>query len=210
MKLISTNIAVPHTFLWEGKEVSTGIVKKPVDKPLYLSETGIKEDLVADLKVHGGKDKACYLFSADHYPYWQERYPHLDWDWGMFGENLTCSSFDENLICIGDIFRIGNAVVQVSQPREPCFKLGYRLGKQEAVAEFISHGYPGAYLRVLREGTVRKGDKMVLRDPSPVRLSLRDFFQLVYSKEKDPAKLELALNNSALPARKKKKLSRLQ
>ncbi|TFG77975.1 MAG: MOSC domain-containing protein, partial [Flavobacteriales bacterium] len=107
MKVIATNKGNPTAFLWNGREEQTGIYKYPVDESLYLETTEVRTDTIIDRKHHGGLNKACYLFSADHYPFWKGLYPELPWNWGMFGENLTISGFDESAIRIGDIYSIG-------------------------------------------------------------------------------------------------------
>ena len=141
--MASTNIAKPKTIIYNGQEVTTGIFKKPVDTPIYLEKENVKEDEVSDRRVHGGVFKACYLFSADYYPYWQNLYPNLDWDYGMLGENLTVSGLDEDNIVIGNIYKIGSALAQVTQPREPCYKFGVKFGFKDVLKQFIEHRHPG-------------------------------------------------------------------
>ena len=206
MKIIATNLGKKTLANWRGKKVNTGIFKTPVPGPIYLGREIVTDDMIADRRVHGGLDKACYLFSSDHYSYWQKLYPGLNWNWGMFGENLTVEGLDEDQILIGDIYEIGSARVQVSQPREPCYKLGIRFGNQEILNQFIAYSYPGTYVRILREGEAKAGDNVNLIERSTNALSVRDFFKLIYSKEKDQQILELALNNNSLPERKRDKL----
>ena len=122
MKILSTNIARPATIEWRGQKVETGIYKYAVANPIFLGSEDVVNDHVMDRRYHGGSDKACYLYSADHYPFWQNKYPNQDWEWGMFGENLTISGLDESEIRIGDRFQIGNAVVQVTQPPPTLFQ----------------------------------------------------------------------------------------
>lgn len=208
MQIISTNIAKPTTFLWHGKEVTTGIYKTPTHQPIYLEKELVKGDEVSDRKVHGGIYKACYLFSADQYPYWKNLYPSLDWNWGMFGENLTVSGLDETKLNIGDIYKIGTALVQVSQPREPCFKFGVKFGTQDVLKQFIQHGRPGTYVSVLEEGLVSINDTFELLKPAKNSLSIAQFLNLLYSKSKNQEHLELAINNTALPEQKREKLMR--
>ncbi|MBT8204488.1 MAG: MOSC domain-containing protein [Eudoraea sp.] len=208
MHVIAANIAQPTLIEWKGKKEYTGIYKTPVDEAIILGKEGVKGDAIADRRVHGGIDKACYLFSADHYDFWKAQYPHLDWDWGMFGENLSIASMDESQIRIGDIYQIGEALVEVSQPREPCYKLGIKFGDQKVLSEFIAYGYPGFYVRVLEEGKVCKGDKLILKQHSSSRLTVKGFFDFLYAREKDPKLLELILNTPALPEKKKNKLKR--
>ncbi|RLD30024.1 MAG: MOSC domain-containing protein [Bacteroidetes bacterium] len=210
MQIISTNIAKPITISWNGKKIITGIYKTPTNKPIYLGKKNVKGDEVTDRKHHGGKYKACYLFSADHYPYWQNLYPNLDWDWGMFGENLTVSGLDETKICIGDIYKIGNALVQVTQPREPCFKFGVKFGTQHVLKQFITHGRPGTYVKVLKEGFVKTGDSFKLVEQAKNSITSSQFFELLFAKQKNLQHLKLALENEALPLKKRIKLSSIK
>ena len=183
MKIISTNIAKPTTIIWNGNEVITGIYKKPINQPIYLGKEGVKNDEVSDKKVHGGEFKACYLFSEDHYDYWKNLYPNLDWNWGMFGENLTVSRLNEKNIHIGDIYKIGSALVQVTQPREPCFKFGVKFGSQNALAQFVNHGFPGTYIRILEEGHVATGDNFILVEKAKASITTWQFFDLLFNQK---------------------------
>ncbi|MEZ4803798.1 MAG: MOSC domain-containing protein [Gelidibacter sp.] len=185
MQIVSTNIAKPTTFLWNGREEITGIYKKPTDLAIYLGKGEVKGDEVSDRKHHGGIYKACYLFSADNYSYWKSLYPNLDWSYGMLGENLTISNLDETKIFIGDIYRIGNALVQITLPREPCYKLGVKFGNQKVLKQFIEHGCPGTYVKVLEEGFVQVGDELKLVEQQSNSLSTSQFFNLLFEKEKN-------------------------
>ena len=206
MQILSTNIAKPTTILWRGQHVQTGIYKTPTNQPIYLGKQDVKGDIVSDRKVHGGEYKACYIFSADHYAYWQNLYPNLDWDYGMLGENLSVSGLDETQLLIGNIYKVGEALVQITQPREPCYKFGVKFGTQKVLKQFIEHGYPGTYLRVLEEGYVTKGDDFILIEEAKNSLSIHQFFNLLFAKNKDQTLLKLAINNEALPQRKRDKL----
>ena len=206
MKIISTNIAKPKTITWNGRQVTTGIYKTPVNEPLYLGKDDVKDDEVSDRKHHGGEYKACYLFSADHYPYWKNLYPNLNWSYGMLGENLTVSGFNETKIYIGDIYKIGTALVQITQPREPCYKFVVKFGTQEVLKQFIQHGRPGTYIRVLEEGHVSINDTIILVESAENSITIAQFFNLLFAKDKDQSLLELAINNEALPKKKREKL----
>ena len=208
MKIISTNIGNPTTFSWNGREERTGIYKYPTQAPLFLGKTNVDNDTVVDRKHHGGEHKACYMFSSGHYPYWKGKYPQLEWDWGMFGENLTIEGLNESKIRIGDIYRIGSSLVQVSQPREPCYKLGIRFGTQDIIKQYIDHGHPGTYVRILVEGNVRKGDIFELREQSKNPLTVQQFYKLLYAKEKDVELINLAIDNEALPDYKRERLKK--
>ena len=185
MQIISANIAQPTTIIWRGQEVLTGIYKYGVDTPIFLNTEDVDNDHVLDRRYHGGADKACYLYSADHYPFWKMKYPAQYWSWGMFGENLTVSGLDESDIRIGDRFQIGGAVVQVSQPRQPCFKLGVRFGDQKVVDDFWNSPFPGVYVRVLQPGHVSKGDQIALLESNPESLSLSEVFSIFRSNRTD-------------------------
>ncbi|WP_430908933.1 MOSC domain-containing protein [Maribacter sp. 2-571] len=208
MKITSTNIGQPTTFTWNGAEEQTGIFKYPVEEPLQLTRTDVKKDTIIDRVHHGGDNKACYLFSADYYPYWKEQYPTLAWDWGMFGENLTVTDLDEAKIRVGDVYRIGEALVQVSQPREPCYKLGVRFNDQHILKSFIQHAHPGTYVRVLEEGAVKKGDAVVLVQRSENTFTIKNFFELLYAKQKRSEMIQLALDNPAVPEYKKERFKK--
>jgi len=203
MKVISTNIGKPTTIHWNGKVEQTGIYKYPTDEALFLGKTDVLKDTVIDRKNHAGINKACYLFSADQYPYWKKLHPQLDWDWGMFGENLTVIGLNEANMRIGDVYRIGSATVQVSQPREPCYKLGVRFGTQEILKQFIHRGFPGTYVRILKEGEVKKNDDLLLVERSENTLTVKKFYELLYAKKKDLEIIKLAINNPSLPEYKK-------
>ena len=208
MKVISTNLAKPVFFEWNGETHSTGIFKYPVDQALTLQEENVLDDTIADRRVHGGVFKACYLYSSDNYPYWKEKYPHLDWKWGMFGENLTVDGLDEAQLQIGSIYELGTALVQITQPREPCYKLGYRFGNQDILGEFIEHGCPGTYVRILKTGQVKNGDELKLVEASESPLTTKQFYKLLFSRQKDKELIKMAITNEALPQRKRDKLKK--
>ena len=193
MKIISTNIAKPTTIEWQGQKVETGIYKYAVNNPFFLGFEDVVNDHVIDRRYHGGSDKACYLYSADHYPFWQNKYPNQDWKWGMFGENLTVSGLSESEIRIGDRFQIGDAVVQVTQPRQPCFKLGVRFGDQSVVSDFWMLPYPGVYVRVLLPGEVKSGDEIILLESNPKSLSVSQVFSIFHSNNENLELMQKAI-----------------
>ncbi|EAZ80861.1 MOSC domain-containing protein [Algoriphagus machipongonensis] len=203
MKIISTNIAKPTTFLWNGKEESTGIYKKPTDKPIFLTKNDVLSDEVSNRLNHGGYYKACYTFSAEQYPYWKNLYPNLDWSWGMFGENLTLAGFDEREVYHGAIYKLGETVVQISQYREPCYKFGHKFGTQKVLKQFIQHGFGGTYLSILEEGYVAPGDEFELIDLPEERLTVAELFHLIHAKEKNQEHLKIAAKSKALPPKKR-------
>lgn len=208
MKVISTNLGTLTTFIWNGKEEKTGIFKYPTKEPLQLMANDVAKDIVIDRIHHGGINKACYLFSANYYPYWKKTYPHLAWNWGMFGENLTIEGLNESKVSIGDIYKIGAALVQISQPREPCYKLGVRFNNQAILKQFIEHGHPGTYVKILEEGIVKKGDELVLVEPSANKLTIQQFYILLYAKNKPKDILKLFMTNDAVPDYKKERFKK--
>lgn len=203
MKIISTNLGKPTTFIWMGKEETTGIYKKPTGQPIFLTKNDVLEDQVADRLHHGGYYKACYLFAAEQYPYWQNLYPKLEWSWGMFGENLTVSGFDERAVYLGDIYQVGKALVQISQYREPCYKFGHKFGTQKVLKQFIQHGFGGTYLSILEEDYVDINDEFILVERPEKSLTVAQLFHLVHAKEKDQTLLRIAVSSKAIPPKKR-------
>ena len=192
MKVVSVNIGKKQTLSWRGKAVQTGIYKYPVDRSIILGETDVEGDVVYDRRYHGGVDKACYLYSKDHYAFWKEKYPDLDWNNGMFGENITIEGLNEAELQIGDILYIGECRVQVSQPRQPCFKLGIRFETQKILKDFIAAPFPGVYVRVIQPGAVQKGDHVQLSERLHDSIGLLEVWELLYSKNQDQDLLEFA------------------
>ncbi|WP_282078990.1 MOSC domain-containing protein [Aquimarina algiphila] len=180
MKVISTNIGEPQIVSWRGKEVKTGIYKHPVNLPIYLDKEDVKNDHVIDRRYHGGVDKACYIYATDNYSYWKEKYPDLDWNYGMFGENLTVSGFDEKKIKIGSIYTLGEATVQISRPRQPCYKLGIRFGNQAIIKQFVDSLLSGVYVRVLVPGEVKVNDEFVLDTENSEGISISELNTLLF------------------------------
>ena len=209
MKIVSTNICnEPRTFVWNGTEEQTGIFKFPTTEKLFLTKSDVQKDTIINRVNHGGENKACYLFSADQYPFWKEKYPNHEWNWGMFGENLTVSGLDESQIRIGNIYKMGSALVQVSQPREPCYKLGIRFGTQQILKEFIDQNHPGTYVKILEEGEVRMGDELKLIQQSENTLTVQEFYELMFLKEKPKDLLQKFMDNPAVPQYKKERMQK--
>lgn len=181
MKLVSVQVGRPRTVRWHGKPVSTGIYKVPVGDRIMLYRFNLDGDQQADLTVHGGRDKAVYVYPSEHYPVWQAEFLDTRLPYGMFGENFTTEGLDEESVHIGDQFRIGDAVVEVTQPRMPCYKLGIRFGHPDMPKRFHASGRCGFYLAVLREGEVGAGDQWehIARNDEPVSVieRYRQYFQ---------------------------------
>lgn len=208
MKIISTNIATPQFVTINGEKQKTGIFKKPTNQPIYLDKEEVKGDEISNRQVHGGEFKACYLFSADHYPYWKILYPHLNWHYGMLGENLTVEDLDETQLCVGDIYKVGAAFIQVTQPREPCTTFAAKMGSTNILEQFVNHGKPGTYVRVLEPGNVTVSDTIELVEKAKDSISIADFFKIIFEREKNQEHLKRIVESEAIPLRKRTQLAR--
>lgn len=183
MELVSINIATIKTIEHNGKQVPTGIFKQPTTGSVYVGKYNLEGDNQADLKNHGGRNKAIYGFSQDHYPYWASvlNNPHLEP--GAFGENLTITNLDESRIHIGDQFRLGECLLEVSQPRVPCFKLGIALNNMDIPQQFIEQGETGVYFRVIEEGSIKAGDQLELVASEPSKIAVKSLFRAYFDKD---------------------------
>ncbi|HEQ3528744.1 MOSC domain-containing protein [Bacillus thuringiensis serovar kyushuensis] len=181
-QLLSLNIGLPKEVIYGGKVIHTGINKKQVKEPVYLSFVKFNGDGQADLVHHGGVDKAVCVYTGDHYPYWEKEL-NQDLVYGAFGENITVSGMREEDVCIGDMFELGEAIVQVTQPRQPCFKLAKKYNIPKLPLYFQETGYTGFYFRVLKEGWVSSVDtlKSLQSDPKGVSIA---FANRIMHKEK--------------------------
>ncbi|MGE5058308.1 MAG: MOSC domain-containing protein [Betaproteobacteria bacterium] len=139
-KLISVNVGLPRIVMNNGDPVSTGIFKEPVARRVILRKLNLDGDRQADLSVHGGPSKAVYVYSSEHYDYWKQELPGMKLPWGMFGENFTTTGLFESELNIGDKFRVGSALVMVTEPRMPCYKLGIKFGHPAAISSKRTHG----------------------------------------------------------------------
>lgn len=162
MRVISVNIGDRKVINYKGKIVETGIFKYPVNIPVFLGTEDVENDAIIDRKHHGGIEKAVYGYSQNHYAFWKELYPNLDWNYGMLGENLTISNLEEVEIFVGSTYKLGEALLEVTKPREPCYKLGIRFGTQEIVKQFWNSTKCGIYFKVLQIGNVKVGDELIL------------------------------------------------
>lgn len=153
-KLLSINVGLPRVVISDGKPASTGIFKEPVAGRIILRTLNLDGDRQADLSVHGGPTKAVYAYPSEHYEYWKRELPEIKLPWGMFGENFTTTGLLEAELNIGDKFRIGSAIVMVTEPRMPCYKLGIRFGRPDIIKRFLASGRTGFYFAVLQEGEV--------------------------------------------------------
>ncbi|BFT69682.1 MOSC domain-containing protein [Paenibacillus sp. P36] len=188
MEIVSVNVGQPQIVEYQGKELVTGIYKSPVSSSLYVSKTQLDGDGQADLTVHGGVDKALCVYPEEHYAYWEEVLGHK-LEAGAFGENLTVRGFLETDVCIGDIYAIDEVIVQVSQPRQPCFKVGKRLEWAKTPLHMQETGYTGFYFRVLQEGflSVNSEVKLVAKDADGVTLAYANQIKYHDKMSKDGA-----------------------
>lgn len=187
-QLVSVNVGLPREVDWHGRVVRTSIWKEPVDGLVRVSPLNLAGDQQSDLSVHGGKDKAVYVYPREHYEYWKRELPGQDLPWGAFGENLTTEGLLEPDVRIGDRLRIGSAEFLVTQPRMPCFKLGVRFGRDDMVKRFLRSGRSGFYLAVLREGEVARGNPVEFAGRDEHGVTVADIASL-YARDMDNADL---------------------
>lgn len=197
-RVVSVNVGRPTQVPYRGGVVSTGIFKRPVDGRVMLRTMKLDGDEQADPSVHGGADMAAYVYSWDSYRWWMDELGH-ELQPGEFGENLTVTGFTDDDVRVGDVIRIGDAVVQVTTPREPCFKLGIRMGDQRFPARFREANRMGFYTRVLQEGEVGAGDAVEIAERAEESLTIAEFHRTYTSGRDDPAALRRMLATPGLP-----------
>jgi MOSC domain-containing protein YiiM len=199
MKIISLNVGRPRLVVWDGRPVSTGIYKTPVEGRVMLRTLNLDGDRQADLTVHGGPSKAAYVYPAEHYGYWRDELPGMELPWGMFGENFTTEGLDESDVNIGDRFRLGDAEVMVTEPRMPCYKLGIKFGRTDILKRFLASGRTGFYFSVEREGEVGAGDKIDVVGRDEHKVSVADITRLYARDKNDFETMRRAVAVEALP-----------
>ncbi len=201
MQVLSVNVGLPQEHWWQGSVVRTAIFKEPMQGPVALAGHNLAGDAQADLRVHGGPDKAVYAYAHEHYAYWENALPAGTLPGpGAFGENLTTQGLLESEVRVGDEFEIGTAVLRAVQPRQPCYKLNLRFGDPQMVPRFAAAGRSGIYFQVRRPGVVQAGDAMVLCQPSPFATTIQDVIDLFYGVRQDPTAVQALLSISYLPA----------
>lgn len=199
MKIVSLNVGRPRLVMRNDEPVSTAIFKEPVTGRVMLRTLNLDGDRQADLTVHGGPEKAVYLYPSEHYAFWKQELPDMDLPWGMFGENFTAEGILETETHIGDRFRIGAAELMVTQPRMPCYKLGIRFGRTDIIRRFLASERTGFYFSVLQEGEVGAGDEIQLIEKNTSGVRVVDVTRL-YGSEKDNVDLmQRAIATEALP-----------
>lgn len=200
MKLVSISVGLPREVVWNDRVVLTSIYKAPVAGPVRVTRLNLDGDQQSDLSVHGGVDKAVYVYPSEHYEFWRKELPGMDLPFGFFGENFTTDGLDEKTTYIGDRFRIGSAEFVVTQPRMPCYKLGIRFGRPDIIKRFLRSGRSGFYLAVLTEGQVTAGDAIELFKRSDHDISVADIVDLYSGVETTPDLLRRASELPELPA----------
>jgi ferredoxin-NADP reductase/MOSC domain-containing protein YiiM len=199
-RLLSVNVGLPRDIAWQGKMVHTAIRKVPVKGPRMVRRLNVDGDGQGDLAGHGGERRAVFVYQMDSYRYWQNQFGRNDFTYGQFGENFTVEGLSDAEVCIGDRYRIGGALFEVTQPRVTCYRVGIRLNEPEMAALLVKHGRPGFYFRVLDEGEVEAGDEITQVASGPERMSVFEVNTLLYMPGHPRNQLERALRIPALSA----------
>ncbi|HXE15363.1 MAG TPA: MOSC domain-containing protein [Bryobacteraceae bacterium] len=194
-RILSVNVGQPRQVEVGNSLVLTSIFKSPVEGRLAVRPHNIEGDRQSDLTVHGGPNKAVYCYPHEHYEYWRQQLPNMDLPYAVFGENLTTEGFTEDIVYIGDRFRVGSAMLQVTQPRMPCFKLAIRFGRADMVKLFWNSGRPGIYFSIVEEGDLAAGDEIERVAEGRERVSVGDVVRLYRGDETNPDILARALRS---------------
>lgn len=198
MKLVSVNVGLPREVTWRGRTVTTGIFKEPIEGAVMLRTLNLDGDRQADLSVHGGVSKAAYAYPAEHYEFWQKELPAMKLPYGMFGENFTTTGLLEEMVNIGDRFRIGDAEVMVTEPRMPCYKLSVKFNRTDIGKRFLASRRTGLYFAVLQAGAVAAGDPIELLSRDANGISVADITRLYAFDRHDRQALRRAVQVAAL------------
>lgn len=199
MKLLSVNVGLPREIDWHGARVLTSIWKAPLEGRVAVNRLNLAGDQQSDLSVHGGPNKAVYVYPFDHYAYWSREFPEMEMPWGTFGENFTMEGLLEGDVRIGDGLRVGSAEFRVTQPRLPCYKLNARFGRDDMVKRFLASGRTGFYLAVAREGAVARGDAVEFTGRSDHDVTVSDIVSLYAGDAGNQTLLRRAIALPALP-----------
>jgi len=200
MRLIAVNVGQPRQVVWKGRTVTTGIFKEPVAGRVPLRQHNLDGDAQADVSVHGGPSKAVYLYPAEHYAAWRQELANLELPWGMFGENFTTAGILETTMSIGDRLRIGTAVVRVTEPRLPCYKLGLRFGRDDILRRFLASGRTGLYMAVEHEGGVEAGETFTLLSRANHGVTVAEITRVYAYEQDDIATMQRLVHLSSLSA----------
>mgnify|MGYP000099899434 FL=1 len=198
MRVEALSLGKPITVEYNGKPVETGFYKEPVSGGRMVRRLNIDGDQQADLKLHGGADKAVYAFPGEHYAFYENHCGPGPFKHGHFGENLTTAGLLEDTVRIGDRYLIGKAVLEVTQPRSPCFKFGIRMGAREAIQTCLNSGKTGFYFRVIEEGILQAGDNITLVASDADAPTVLDTHRLYYFDKMNVAALQRAVKCNAL------------
>jgi MOSC domain-containing protein YiiM len=196
--VVSVNVGLPRDVAWQGRTVRTSAWKTPVTGRIFAGRLNLDGDGQADFRAHGGEQRALLVYQLESYCYWASYLGSSDLVAGNFGENLTVEGLADNEVCIGDRFRIGGAVVEVSQPRDTCYRVGIRLQHPEIPALLVAHRRPGFYFRVIQEGEIGVGDPIVKLTDGPERMTVAKIDALLCSAEHPPEALRRAVQIPAL------------
>jgi MOSC domain-containing protein YiiM len=197
MQVISVNVGLPRDLSVGDRSVPSGIFKTPAHGSVRVRTLNLDGDRQADLTVHGGQYKAVYLYPSEHYPFWQQELGR-QLEWGALGENLTTAGITEENVCAGDQLQIGGVVLQVTQPRLPCFKLAAKFQRDDIIEKFLNSRKTGFYTRVVCEGSLQAGDSILLLQRDPVQLSIQELAGLYFNKQAPRVEIERALSVTAL------------
>jgi ferredoxin-NADP reductase/MOSC domain-containing protein YiiM len=197
-RLLSVNVGLPRDVTWQGRTVHTAIWKTPVEGRRMVRRLNIEGDGQGDLAGHGGERRAVFVYQMDSYRYWQNQLGRSDFAYGQFGENFTVDGLPDAEVCIGDRYRIGGALFEVTQPRVTCYRVGIRMNEPDMPALLVKHGRPGFYFRVLEEGEVESGDEITRVACGPERMSVFEINALLYLPGHPRDRLERALRIPAL------------
>ena len=198
MQLHAVNVSLPKEIVIDGERVMTGIYKEPVPGRVMLRSLNLEGDGQADLQNHGGVYQAVYFYGLEHYDFWARELGRDDLTFGQFGENFTVDGMLEEEVAIGDVYRVGGAVVQVTQPRVPCFKLAHKMASSRFPKAFLASGRVGFYARVLEEGDVGAGDPIERSRRTPSGLSIHEVIRFYFFHEGGRETAERALRSPAL------------
>src|SRR5436305_767113 len=191
-RLVSINVGLPREVAWGREKVQTAIWKLPVQGRVAVRRLNLEGDGQGDLAGHGGEHRAVMVYQMDAYRYWEAHLGRNDFSFGQFGENFTVDGLPDDEVCIGDRYRIGSALFEVTQPRVTCYRLGIRMNEPAMPALLVSHHRPGFYLRVLEEGPVRAGDAILRVADGPERLTVAQVDGLLYLPNTSRTLLERA------------------
>jgi ferredoxin-NADP reductase/MOSC domain-containing protein YiiM/ferredoxin len=197
-QLLSINVGLPRDVEWKGEKVHTAIWKQPVQGRVAARHLNLEGDGQGDLAGHGGEHRAVMVYQMDAYRYWEAQLGRNDFSFGQFGENFTVAGLPDDEVCVGDRYRIGSALFEVTQPRVTCYRVGIRMGEPAMAALLVSHHRPGFYFRVLEEGEVGSGDEIVKVAEGPERITVADIDALLYLPRPSRDQLERSLQVPAL------------